>query len=65
MLYTGSTSASGIDKPIPGYTLADAMVRYEMTKNITLSLNVTNLLPRPPSVSSQDWSGNSVSSVSS
>ncbi len=41
--YTGSTSASGIDKPIPVYTLVDAMVRYEVTKNITLSLNATNL----------------------
>ena len=41
--YTGSTSASGIGKPIPGYTLVDAMVRYELTKNITLSLNATNL----------------------
>ncbi len=41
--YTGTTRASGIDKPIPGYTLVDAMVRYELSKNITLSLNASNL----------------------
>lgn len=41
--YTGTTRASGIDKPIPGFTLVDAMVRYEVSKNITLSLNASNL----------------------
>ncbi|MDQ0996117.1 iron complex outermembrane receptor protein [Phyllobacterium ifriqiyense] len=41
--YKGETKASGIDRPIPGYALVDALVRYDVDENVSLSLNATNL----------------------
>lgn len=42
--YNGTTKASGIDSSIPGYALVDALVRYDVNENVSLSLNATNLL---------------------
>lgn len=42
--YKGTTKASGIDRSVPGYALVDALVRYEVNENVSLSLNATNLL---------------------
>lgn len=44
--YKGDTEASGIDRSIPGYTLLDAMVRYELSSDLEVSLNVSNLLDK-------------------
>ncbi|MCA0849793.1 TonB-dependent siderophore receptor [Salipiger thiooxidans] len=44
--YKGDTMASGIDGSIPGYTLLDAMLRYELSDGLDVSLNVTNLLDK-------------------
>lgn len=44
--YNGTTRASGIDRSIPGYAVADAMVRYDVNKNVALSLNATNLFDK-------------------
>ena len=44
--YNGATQASGIDRSIPGYTLIDALIRYEVKENFDISLNATNLLDK-------------------
>ncbi|MDR7127290.1 TonB-dependent siderophore receptor [Pseudotabrizicola sp. 4114] len=44
--YNGTTAASGIDKPIPGNTLVDALVRYEVKDGLDISLNATNLFDK-------------------
>lgn len=44
--YNGTTQASGIDRSIPGYTLVDALIRYEVKENFDISLNATNLLDK-------------------
>ncbi|NTJ44702.1 TonB-dependent siderophore receptor [Agrobacterium larrymoorei] len=41
--YNGTTRASGIDRSIPGYTLVDALVRYDVNENVSVSVNATNL----------------------
>jgi iron complex outermembrane receptor protein len=41
--YKGTTRASGIDHGIPANAVVDALVRYDVNENVTLSVNATNL----------------------
>ncbi|VXC59267.1 Iron complex outermembrane receptor protein [Pseudomonas sp. 8Z] len=41
--YKGTTQASGIDSAMPAYTLFDAMARYQIDENWSVTLNANNL----------------------
>lgn len=41
--YKGTTQASGIDSAMPAYTLYDAMARYQIDQNWSVTLNANNL----------------------
>lgn len=41
--YKGTTQASGIDSAMPAYTLFDAMARYQIDDNWSVTLNANNL----------------------
>lgn len=41
--YKGTTQASGIDSAMPAYTLFDAMARYQIDQNWSVTLNANNL----------------------
>ncbi|GAA0573398.1 TonB-dependent siderophore receptor [Halomonas salifodinae] len=41
--YKGTTQASGIDAPMPAYTLFDAMARYQLDEHWSVTVNANNL----------------------